>query len=90
MPDLYSFVIKLYIRLFGCAPMAQGIERLPPEQKAAGSNPAGGTKVGCVPVIRTCEGWMRRLGAFKPEQSEGPRVAAGETRESCWGHHAEQ
>ena len=26
-----------------CAPVAQGIERLPPEQKAAGSNPAGGT-----------------------------------------------
>ena len=25
------------------APVAQGIERLPPEQKAAGSNPAGGT-----------------------------------------------
>ena len=25
------------------APIAQGIERLPPEQKAAGSNPAGGT-----------------------------------------------
>jgi hypothetical protein len=28
-----------------CAPVAQGIERLPPEQKAAGSNPAGGTSV---------------------------------------------
>ncbi|SIP67258.1 hypothetical protein BN9982_600004 [Mycobacterium tuberculosis] len=28
-----------------CAPVAQGIERLPPEQKAAGSNPAGGTRV---------------------------------------------
>ena len=28
---------------FSCAPVAQGIERLPPEQKAAGSNPAGGT-----------------------------------------------
>src|ERR1700677_87708 len=27
-----------------CAPVAQGIERLPPEQKAAGSNPAGGTE----------------------------------------------
>jgi hypothetical protein len=27
------------------APVAQGIERLPPEQKAAGSNPAGGTSV---------------------------------------------
>ena len=27
------------------APVAQGIERLPPEQKAAGSNPAGGTNV---------------------------------------------
>ena len=26
-----------------CAPVAQGIERLPPEQKAAGSIPAGGT-----------------------------------------------
>jgi hypothetical protein len=26
------------------APVAQGIERLPPEQKAAGSNPAGGTE----------------------------------------------
>src|SRR4029453_11201852 len=30
---------------FYCAPVAQGIERLPPEQKAAGSNPAGGTSV---------------------------------------------
>src|SRR5882757_7608920 len=29
--------------LLSCAPVAQGIERLPPEQKAAGSNPAGGT-----------------------------------------------
>ena len=28
-----------------CAPVAQGIERLPPEQKAAGSNPAGGTSL---------------------------------------------
>src|ERR1700756_2302276 len=28
-----------------CAPVAQGIERLPPEQKAAGSNPAGGTSI---------------------------------------------
>lgn len=27
------------------APVAQGIERLPPEQKAAGSNPAGGTSL---------------------------------------------
>lgn len=27
------------------APVAQGIERLPPEQKAAGSNPAGGTHI---------------------------------------------
>ena len=26
-------------------PVAQGIERLPPEQKAAGSNPAGGTGI---------------------------------------------
>jgi hypothetical protein len=25
------------------APIAQGIERLPPEQKAVGSNPTGGT-----------------------------------------------
>jgi hypothetical protein len=31
--------------LSSCAPVAQGIERLPPEQKAAGSNPAGGTSV---------------------------------------------
>ena len=30
-----------------CAPVAQGIERLPPEQKAAGSNPAGGTASNC-------------------------------------------
>ena len=28
-----------------CAPVAQGIERPPPERKAAGSNPAGGTIV---------------------------------------------
>lgn len=28
---------------YASAPVAQGIERLPPEQKAAGSNPAGGT-----------------------------------------------
>lgn len=32
-----------WYRCTALAPIAQGIERLPPEQKAAGSNPAGGT-----------------------------------------------
>jgi hypothetical protein len=35
-----------------CAPIAQGIERLPPEQKAAGSNPVRGTNAN---LTRTCE-----------------------------------
>src|ERR1700692_3940457 len=42
-PQCVSLSGPIGAACYVCAPVAQGIERLPPEQKAAGSNPAGGT-----------------------------------------------
>lgn len=48
-----------------CAPVAQGIERLPPEQKAAGSNPAGAQG-----LISLTHGYNNVIGATR----EGGRI----------------
>ena len=42
--DFFVLIIYFFKKSSDFAPVAQGIERQPPELKAAGSNPAGRTK----------------------------------------------